>query len=151
MNPVAFTQTLAHNMMVIDDFANKIKETQKMVIDFDGNKIADKTDAQKKVQSGYLCLGIQGGKLKVVDYGSNIFSALIESIKHLFTGTSVDTKVVGKVFVETQQARMQIRETNKQEEQAKFDATIKGKIYNIGIAIKNFGIDFRNAMEVASM
>ncbi len=121
MEPTNFTNNLTHNMMVIDDFKQNLESVP-------GAK--EKTVAQKKIQSGYLCLGVQNGRLLTVDYGSNFLTALIESIKHIFNGVRIGEKAVGKVFVETQKGRMQIKEHKKEEDKAAFDATVKGKVYN---------------------
>ncbi len=128
MEPTNFTSNLSNNMMVIDDFAKKLESAP---------GATEKTVAQKKVQSGHLCLGVQNGRLLVVDYGTNFITSLIESIKHIFNGVRTGTKEVGKVFVETQKARMQIREFKKEEDKATFDASVKGKIYNVSTTCFN--------------
>ncbi len=121
MEPTNFTRNLAHNMMAIDDFAKNLET------------------APKKVASGHLCLGVKNGRLLTVDYGTNFLTSLIESIKHIFNGVRTGKEAVGKVFVETQKARMEIRQDKKAADQATFDASVKGKIYNFA---KNFSEKF---------
>ncbi len=113
MEPTNFTLNLAHNMMAIDDF-DKTSET-----------------APKKVASGHLCLGVKNGRLLTVDYGTDFLTSLIESIKQIFNGVRTDKEAVDKVVNETKKARLEIQLHKKAADQGTFDASLKGKVYNL--------------------
>ena len=138
MNPVHFTKTLEQNMLTVDEFENQVEFAKT-------SAAAGKPGLQQKIDSGRLCLGVNGDRLVIVNYGDSWLSSLIESIKHIFNGVRVGKEAVEKVKSETLNARMEIRAFNEQEKQrilkekndAAFEASLQGKAYNAAVFAKD--------------
>jgi hypothetical protein len=71
---------------------NVISQANQAVVENYFKIAARSPEMQEKIKEGKICLGAQGERVVVVNYGETRLSSLIQSIKNFFTGVKVGEK-----------------------------------------------------------